>query len=107
MPLAHNACAYAARPRQAANAVIREILQTEGPTKARFLEQGIEARGTTPEEFKAMIRKEGERWGRVDLRSEYPAELITTPRTRLTSPSLCREANPRRGPGEGLGWGWV
>jgi len=59
---------------KAANAVIREILQMED-VKARFLEQGIEARGTTPEEFRAMIRKEGERWGRVIKEANIPPNL--------------------------------
>jgi hypothetical protein len=43
--------------RERANAVIREILQMED-VKTRFLEQGIEARGTTPEEFAAQINRE-------------------------------------------------
>jgi len=42
----------------------REILQMED-VKAKFLEQGIEAKGSTPEEYRSIARKEGERWGRV------------------------------------------
>jgi len=44
--------------------VLREILQMED-VKAKFLEQGIEAKGSTPEEYRSIARKEGERWGRV------------------------------------------
>ena len=56
------------------NAVIREILQMED-VKARFLEQGIEAKGSTPEEFRAIIRKEGERWGRVIKEANIPPNI--------------------------------
>lgn len=59
---------------RAMNAEIRTILQLED-VKARFLEQGIEARGSTPEEFRAIIQKEQERWGRVIKEANIPPNL--------------------------------
>jgi tripartite-type tricarboxylate transporter receptor subunit TctC len=59
---------------KAANALIVEILQMED-VKARFLEQGIEAKGSTPDEFRAIIRKEGERWGRVIKEANIPPNI--------------------------------
>jgi tripartite-type tricarboxylate transporter receptor subunit TctC len=59
---------------KAANAVIREILQMED-VKAKFLEQGIEAKGSTPEEYRSIARKEGERWGRVVKDANIPPNL--------------------------------
>ena len=54
--------------------MIREILKMED-VKARFAEQGIEAKGSKPEEFRAIIRKEGERWGRVIKEANIPPNL--------------------------------
>jgi len=59
---------------RAMNAEIRTILQMED-VKARFLEQGIEARGSTPEEFRAIIQKEQQRWGRVIKDANIPPNL--------------------------------
>jgi tripartite-type tricarboxylate transporter receptor subunit TctC len=59
---------------RAANAAIREILQMDD-VKARFIEQGIEAKGSTQEEFRDIIRKEGERWGRVIKEANIPPNL--------------------------------
>jgi tripartite-type tricarboxylate transporter receptor subunit TctC len=59
---------------RAANAELRTILQMED-VKARLLEQGIEARSSTPEEFRAIIQKEQERWGRVIKDANIPPNL--------------------------------
>ncbi len=59
---------------RAMNAEIRAILQMED-VKARFLEQGIEAMGSTPEEFRAIIQKEQQRWGRVIKEANIPPNL--------------------------------
>jgi len=59
---------------KAANAVLREILQMED-VKAKFLEQGIEAKGSTPEEYRSIARKEGERWGRVVKDANIPPNI--------------------------------
>lgn len=56
------------------NAEIRTILQMED-VKARFIEQGIEAKGSTPEEFRAIILKEQQRWGRVIKDANIPPIL--------------------------------
>ena len=56
---------------RAMNAELRTVLQMED-VKARFLEQGIEARGSTPEEFRAIILKEQQRWGRVIKDANIP-----------------------------------
>jgi tripartite-type tricarboxylate transporter receptor subunit TctC len=58
----------------AMNAEIRTILQMED-VKARFLEQGIEARGSTPGEFRTIIQKEQQRWGRVIKEANIPPNL--------------------------------
>jgi len=59
---------------RAMNAEIRAILLMED-VKARFLEQGIEALGSTPEEFRAIILKEQQRWGRVIKEANIPPNL--------------------------------
>lgn len=59
---------------KAANAVIVDILRMED-VKARLLEQGIEAKGSTPDEFRALIRKESERWGRVIKEANIPPNI--------------------------------
>jgi tripartite-type tricarboxylate transporter receptor subunit TctC len=56
------------------NAEIRTILQMDD-VKARFLEQGIEAMGSTPEEFRSIIQKEQQRWGRVNKDANIPPNL--------------------------------
>jgi tripartite-type tricarboxylate transporter receptor subunit TctC len=56
------------------NAEIRTILQMED-VKARYLEQGIDAMGSTPEEFRAIILKEQQRWGRVIKDANIPPNL--------------------------------
>ena len=59
---------------RAMNAEIRTILQMDD-VKARFLEQGIDAMGSTPEEFRAIILKEQQRWGRVIKDANIPPNL--------------------------------
>jgi tripartite-type tricarboxylate transporter receptor subunit TctC len=56
------------------NAEIRIILQMED-VKPRFAEQGIEAMSSTPEEYRAIIMKEQERWGRVIKEANIPPNL--------------------------------
>ncbi len=46
------------------NAEIRNIVQMED-IKARFAEQGMEAAGSTPEEWRAMVEAETAQWARV------------------------------------------
>jgi tripartite-type tricarboxylate transporter receptor subunit TctC len=56
------------------NAEIRTILQMED-VKTRFVEQGIEPMASTPEEFRAIILKEQQRWGRVIKEANIPPIL--------------------------------
>ena len=43
---------------------LRSVVQL-GEVKSKFAEQGIEAAGSTPGEFKALLEAETEMWGRV------------------------------------------
>ena len=56
------------------NAEIRTIMAMDD-VKARLIEQGIEARGSTPDEFRAIILKEQQRWGRVIKDANIPPNL--------------------------------
>ena len=56
------------------NAELRSILQMDD-VKARFAEQGIEVTSSSPEEYKATILKEQERWGRVIKEANIPPNL--------------------------------
>ena len=56
------------------NAELRIILQMDD-VKARFAEQGIEVMSSSPEEYKATILKEQERWGRVIKEADIPPNL--------------------------------
>ena len=58
----------------AMNAEIRTIMAMDD-VKARLIEQGIEARGSTPDEFRAIILKEQQRWGRVIKDANIPPKL--------------------------------
>ena len=58
----------------AMNAEIRTIMAMDD-VKARLIEQGIEARGSTPDEFRAIILKEQQRWGRVIKDANIPPNL--------------------------------
>jgi len=59
---------------KAINAVVGEILQMED-VKARFLEQGIEAKGSSPQEFRVLIEKEQQRWRRVIKEANIPPNI--------------------------------
>lgn len=59
---------------RAMNAELRIILQMDD-VKTRFAEQGIEAVSSTPEEYRAIIMKEHERWGRVIKEANIPPNL--------------------------------
>jgi tripartite-type tricarboxylate transporter receptor subunit TctC len=56
------------------NAELRTILQMDD-VRARFAEQGIEATASTPEEYKAIIQKEQQRWGRVIKEANIPPNI--------------------------------
>jgi tripartite-type tricarboxylate transporter receptor subunit TctC len=59
---------------RAMNAELRIILRMDD-VKTRFAEQGIEAVSSTPEEYRAIIVKEQERWGRVIKEANIPPNL--------------------------------
>jgi tripartite-type tricarboxylate transporter receptor subunit TctC len=59
---------------RSANAAFRRILQMEDVV-TRFAEQGIEARGSTSEEFRDIVRKELDRWGRVIKEAKIPPNI--------------------------------